>query len=67
MADSFTVVDCDARKAWSFSEERIAVRYAAARHAASGAVVEVIRSVGERATQHLVLPPDAPIAGVPRP
>jgi hypothetical protein len=62
MAETFDVVDCDVGKAWHFSEERTAVRYAAARHAATGAVVEVVRLTKGGGTQHLVLPPNAPIA-----
>lgn len=62
VTESFGVVDCDAGKFWRFSEESTAVRYAAARHAATGAVVEVARSTDEGAVQHLVLPPNAPLA-----
>jgi hypothetical protein len=58
----FDVIDCDAGRAWRLSDEAEAVRYAAARHAATGNVVEVVRSTADAAEQHLVLPPDAPLA-----
>jgi hypothetical protein len=59
VSDSFTVVDCDTRRAWSFSDEPTAVRYAAGRHAASAAVIEVVDGAGR---QRLLLPPSAPHA-----
>jgi hypothetical protein len=62
VTESFGVVDCDAGKAWRFSNESTAVRYAAARHAATGAVIEVVRWTKTGMAQHLVLPPDAPVA-----
>ena len=62
MAETFDFVDCDVEKGWHFSDERTAVRYAAAGHAATGAVVEVVRLSEAGEAQHLVLPPNAPIA-----
>jgi hypothetical protein len=58
----FDVIDCDDGRAWSLTDEADAVRYAAARHAATGNVVEVVRTTADGAEQHLVLPPDAPFA-----
>lgn len=62
MAETFDFVDYDVEKGWHFSDERTAVRYAAAGHAATGAVVEVVRLSEAGEAQHLVLPPNAPIA-----
>ena len=62
VAESFGVVDLGVGKAWRFADESTAVGYAAARHAATGAVVEVVRWTDEGAAQHLVLPPNAPVA-----
>ena len=60
-SDRFDVIDCDAGRAWRLDEESAALRYASARHAATGNVVEVVRVDGE--AQHiLVLPPSRPCA-----
>jgi hypothetical protein len=56
---SYDVIDCDDGRMWRLGDEQTAVRYAAARHAATGHVVEVVTTAGE---QRLVLPPDAPLA-----
>jgi hypothetical protein len=47
-----------AGNAWRFVEKAVAVRYAAARHAAFGNVVEVVRWTDAGTAVHLVLPPD---------
>jgi hypothetical protein len=59
---AFDVIDCDSGRALRLRDEPTAVRYAAARHAATGNVVEVVRWSEGEAHQHLVLPPDAPLA-----
>jgi hypothetical protein len=62
MPESFGVVDVGIGKAWKFADKATAVRYAAARHAATGSVVEVVRWTQDGAQPHLLLPPDAPFA-----
>jgi hypothetical protein len=62
MDERFDVIDCDARRAWRVPDEATAVRYAAARHAATGNVVELVCTTADGAEQRLVLPPDAPLA-----
>jgi hypothetical protein len=62
MDERFDVIDCNARCAWRMPDEATAVRYAAARHAATGNVVELVRTTAEGAEQKLVLPPSAPLA-----
>jgi hypothetical protein len=62
MDDRFDVIDCDTGKWWRLSDEHAAIRYAAGLHAATGNVVEVLRSTEASVEQRLVLPPDAPIA-----
>ena len=62
MEQRLNVIDCDDGKMWSLREETTAIRYAAARHAATGHVIEVVRMTAEGGEQRLVLPPDAPLA-----
>ena len=62
MKEHFDVIDCDDGKAWRLNDELTAVRYAAGRHAATGNVVEVVRTSREGSDQVVVLPPSAPSA-----
>jgi hypothetical protein len=62
MDERFDVIDCDVGKWWRLREEQAAMRYAAGRYAATGNVVEVLRTTEAGVEQRLVLPPDAPIA-----
>jgi hypothetical protein len=62
MDERFDVIDCDDRKAWRLGDEPTAIRYAAARHAATGNVVEVVRTDQDGASQLMVLPPTSPLA-----
>jgi hypothetical protein len=60
--ERFDVIDCDAGKWWRLGNEQAAIRYAAGRHAATGNVVEIVRTTATGVEQRLVLPPGAPIA-----
>ena len=62
MEERFNVIDCDAGRGWTLRDEAAALRYAAARHAATGHVVEVVSTRADASDQRLVLPPDAPLA-----
>ena len=66
MTDHFDVIDCEAGRGWSLIDETTAVRYAAAQHAATGHVIEVVRVHSDVIDQLLVLPPSAPVAFVAR-
>jgi hypothetical protein len=63
MDETFNVIDCNAQRAWTLRDWGIAVRYAAARHAATGHVVEVVENSTGSSDRYLVLPPDAPMVG----
>ncbi len=58
----FDVIDCDSGRGWSLVDEANAVRYAAAQHAATGHVIEVVQVEATSAVQVIVLPPHAPEA-----
>jgi hypothetical protein len=62
MDQHFDVIDCDEGKAWRLGDEGTAVRYAAGRHAATGHVIEVVRTGRDGSTQVALLPPGAPLA-----
>ncbi len=62
MDERFDVVDCDAGKGWRLPDEATAIRYASGRPAATGNVVEVLRTTSEGSNQRLLLPPGAPLA-----
>ncbi|MGI8715280.1 MAG: hypothetical protein ACR2NR_19285 [Solirubrobacteraceae bacterium] len=62
MVGHYNVIDCDAGRGWTLKDEQTAVRYAAARHAATGNVIEVIGTRDDGSESHIVLPPDAPVA-----
>jgi hypothetical protein len=61
----FTVVDCESGRGWRAADARLALRFAAARYAATGHTVEVVETT-EEGRQLLVLPPDAPFARAER-
>jgi hypothetical protein len=62
MREHSDVIDCDAGRAWRPTDEEEAVRLAAGRRAATGAVIEVIRHSPTGDEQLLVLPPRSLIA-----
>jgi hypothetical protein len=62
MDEHFDVIDCDSGKGWRLHDEAAVIRYAAGRHAATGNIVEVVRTAPTGAARLLVLPPDAPLA-----